>query len=163
MLTSLAVTLTLSTLKPSSQHLSKYTINQDCSAYEPFAKCDAGNVYIANETIIEYIKENIDEDGIYVIDERSRKDANMKIESSANIKDKKEMEILLEILNKYEQLHPSNWCRTTSSMMNEWQIHNIFSNASIASDHTDDVDLNNEDEKIYKSKILTKLLNNKEE
>ena len=45
-------------------------------------------------------------------------------------------------------------------MQNEWIIHNICSSLLIRNDRTDDVDLNNSDEIIYKSKILTKILQN---
>lgn len=159
-LTSLAFTLTLVTPKPFHKNQSKYTINQECTTYGPFAKCSSGNVYIGDELEINYIKENVDQNGIYVVDERSNKDSNMKIISSANIKDKNKMNDLLEILIEYEKIYPSNWNRTISSMMNEWEIHNLCSSASIASYRTNDVDLNNEDEKLYKSKILTKILNN---
>lgn len=120
-----------------------------------------GNVYICGS-----LRQGIElgnlckESDIIVVDQSDYNDPNMKILSSYKITDTEDMKQILEIIKKYCDSKETNWDRSIQSMQNEWIIHNICSSLLIRNDRTDDVDLNNGDEIIYKSKILTKILQN---
>lgn len=126
----------------------------------PFASCQSGNIYIIPESQAQEIDNFNKENSIFVIDERTCNDPNLQIYNSATITDENKMYEILTILQEYNELYPSNWNRTISSMLNEWEIHNICSSINYKPIHTDHVDLNNEDEEKYDSKVLTKILNN---
>lgn len=124
-----------------------------------YGTTSAGDIYIAEKKEIEtLISNNIE--GIFIIDERKTEDPNLIILSSCEITSKKQMLEIITILQLYEELYPTEWDRTTQSMLNEWEIHNIFYNLNYKTDHTHDVDLNNDDEKIYDNKALTYILRN---
>ena len=99
-------------------------------------------------------------DAVVIVDETTREDPNMKIIESCQIKNPDQMMEILEIVKIYNELYPSSWNRSIDSMMNEWEVHNALSCIRYKSKHTDHVDLNNEDEKAYNNKVLTKIFGN---
>ena len=108
-----------------------------------------GTIHIGDE---EYLK-TINELGIYdvkVLDERTRKDPNLKIYDSYKIDN---VDIRTEIINGllyYEELYPSDWYRTEKSAEREWTAHNFMYNLGYKTHRTMDVDLNNGDEETYR-------------
>ena len=59
----------------------------------------------------------------------------------------------------YEELYPSEWNRTIESMRLEWFVHNASHMFNYKLDHSDDVDLDNDDQLKYENvNILNKLL-----
>lgn len=147
----------------SNVYNSEYTINPEYTLSDtilPFATCSAGDVYICNRNDADRMELEEENNFVLVIDEREKQDPNIRIQDSASINDTNQMAAVLEVVQKYNELYPSKWNRSTDAMMNEWKIHNICSDLSVMPSHTKDVDLNNKDEYLYKSKILTKILQN---
>ena len=134
-----------------------YTITED---EEYFAKYSKGKVYIGRIDYIESLKGKVNTDDILVIDTRNTKnDPNMQIISSYEISNKDTRNEILEILLKYEELNPSPWDRTIESMRLEWFVHNLSHSFNYKKDHSDDVDLDNDDQEKYENvKVLNKLL-----
>lgn len=122
----------------------EYDINID-----PYDTYSNGKIYIGTDLI----KISHDSKDIFILDERNKKNPNMKICNSYKITDYKERQEILESILKYEKEFPSDWDRTIDSMTYEWFIHNLFSNIGILRYRTNDVDLDNNDEEFY-----TKLL-----
>lgn len=137
------------------QYKTDYEILPDKSA--AYAVCDDMSIYIGNEKYIENIKSN-NENSIFVLDERATKDPNMIICDSCKINDKDIRNDILEVLCEYEKENPSSWDRSIESMRIEWFMHNLGYYSNYRTDHTRDVDLNNDDEKKYDKKILHMLL-----
>lgn len=102
----------------------------------------------------------INEKDIVVLDQLHFDDPNIKILSSYRITDTEMINEILCIIKTHFDMKESRWNRTIESMQNEWIIHNICSSLLIKKGSTDDVDLNNEDEELYNSKIITKILRN---
>lgn len=137
---------------------------EDCYEDVSYDGCylyEEDNVYICS-SVTEGLKlsQSCQESDIVVVDQSDHRDPNMKILSSCKVKDTEHMRQILEIIKKYCDSKETNWDRSIESMQNEWVIHNICSSLLIRNDRTDDVDLNNGDEIIYKSKILSKILRN---
>ena len=82
----------------------------------------------------------------------------MKIITSYTITDKNIRNEILEVLCRYEELHPSPWDRSIESMRLEWLAHNISYLFHNQRHRTADVDLDNNDEKYYKKSIFNKIL-----
>ena len=127
--------------------------------YDYFGSYRNGNVYIANKKIINKIYKK-ETNNVYIIDSRNDHNPDMYICDSSKIKDKDEMNDILELLLEYENMFPSTWDRSIESMRNEWDVHNILYNFNLLEGHTKSVDLDNEDEDKFDSKILTKILRN---
>ena len=124
-----------------------------------FARYSRGKVYIGTKKEILSFFDEIKEDDIIVLDQRNNIiDPNMKIISSYKIHDKEIRNEILEIICKYEEKHPSNWDRTIEAMRLEWFMHNVSYYLNHQTNRTGDVDLNNNDEKYYKNKIIGKIL-----
>lgn len=139
----------------------EYSINEDFtepSASIPFGTCSYGNVYIINNPSQIDSKE---ENSIFIIDQRRDDDPNIKIHNSYKIKHEKTMLEIISIIQQYEQMYPTNWDRTQTSMLNEWEVHNICSNIYYKRQRTDHVDFNNKDEDKYSLQVLKKILTNK--
>lgn len=125
----------------------------------PYAYCNGKVVYITNrEQILELLKE--DKTGIYIIDERSIYNPDMAVYNSYKILNKEEKNNIIEIIQNYEKEYPSNWNRTSASMKNEWDIHNICYFLNIDRESTREVDFDNNDEIRYDSELITKILGN---
>lgn len=122
---------------------------------DAFAKCSSGYVYIGNEEFLKDI--NFVENAILVEDQRFEEDPNMKIYSSCDIRSNCARNEILEILQKYEEMYPSPWDRTIDSMRLEWLMHNLSYEFSYQQPRTKHVDLDNEDEEVYKHKLLQKV------
>ena len=126
-----------------------------------FASYSDGNIYIGNTRFLKDIYySGLYQDGdIFVLDKRNY-DTNpdMKVISSCTIKDKNIRNDIIEVLQIYEEMYPSNWNRTTESMRLEWYMHNASYDFNYEKDRTCDVDLDNEDEDKYNNKILNKIL-----
>ena len=119
------------------------------------------NVYICSSLIDGMMLRNMcAESDIIVVDQSDYMDPNMKILSSYRVTNTEDMKQILETIKKYCDSKDTNWDRSIESMQNEWVIHNICSSLLIRNDRADDVDLNNGDEIVYKSKILSKILGN---
>ena len=114
-----------------------------------------GKVYIVKN--INIVKD-VDENDIVIIDQRDGKDPNMKVISSHRIVDRDIRNDIIEIISEYEKLYPSKWNRTINSMRLEWFIHNIFYDLNLKRNHTDNVDLDNNDEEKYNKEYLNKIL-----
>lgn len=125
---------------------------------EPFARYSKGNVYIGNKEYINKIIKKININDVVILDARNEKDPNMVVMNSNKIGSKNEQNEILLIIEIYEEIYPTKWDRTIESMRNEWTVHNILYDFKYKKSHTEAVDLNNEDEEKYKSKILTKVL-----
>ena len=81
----------------------------------------------------------------------------MRIYDSYKIDDKDRRNDILEVLCLYENMYPSDWNRSLESMRLEWFMHNLGHDFNYKKDHSDHVDLNNEDEDDYDDKVLRKL------
>jgi len=126
---------------------------------EYFARYSKGKIYIGDREYIDSIKEKKNKHDILVYDERESSNPNMQVLSSYEIDDKEIRNEIIEVLLVYESLHPSKWSRTKESMRLEWLVHNISHNFNYKLDHSDDVDLDNDDQEKYDNvKILNKLL-----
>ena len=114
----------------------------------PFATLGNSNIYIGNREFIDAIRDDSTDD-IYVIDQRDSSNPNMKVCNSYEIRDIDEIKRIVEILLQYELKYPSDWDRTKEAMLKEWIIHNICYDFSFRTNRTREVDLDNNDEKIY--------------
>lgn len=122
----------------------------------PYATYNNKSVYIIDDG------EKIDEanpNDICVVDHRESTNSTMIVYDSYRIKNKQEIETVLNILLNYEDEYPSNWNRTLTSMEKEWLIHNICYFLNYEQARTKHVDLDNEDEEDFSSivNILSKI------
>lgn len=158
-------TLTLVTaaeIMPGPLFYTKYSLSsnyEQTSPIEPFAHLEIGDVYIGRKEEIRKLDWNTRRDNIIIIDERHSKDPNIKVQNSYKIKDVDDIASVVAVIQEYNDKYPSNWNRSSLSLINEWEVHNICSDLSIMPSHTDDVDLNNKDEFLYNSKLLSKVIN----
>lgn len=129
---------------------------------EPYGAYKKGNIYIGNHEYIESIKDKINKGDVLI--EQGYKtsegyfDPNYKIYSSYLITDKDDRNTILNVLNIYNTEVCFEFNRSMESMRVEWAIHNILYNMGIERNRTKDVDLNNDDEKIYSNPVLKKLI-----
>ena len=82
----------------------------------------------------------------------------MVIQNSYCITNKETRNDILEIINYYEVMNPSDWDRSIESMRLEWFCHNVSYYMNYKKDCSFEVDLNNKDEKKYDSEVLRRLL-----
>ena len=128
--------------------------DDDCKAYAMY--CD-GYIYIGDRDFLESI--DCSSGDILVEDKRYfKKDPDMVVYKSCNITDKDIRNDVIEVLQIYENDHPSDWDRTTKSMRLEWYMHNLSYDFQFRKDRTEDVDLDNDDEEKYDNKVLSKIL-----
>lgn len=114
----------------------------------PYATIGDSNIYIGNEKFIDSIR-NDDTEDIYVVDGRDNKNPNMRICNSYEIRSINRMNKILEILLNYEREYPTDWDRTKDAMLREWITHNVLYDFSFQTNRTKEVDLDNNDEKVY--------------
>jgi len=120
-----------------------------------YATYSKGNVYIVkNRDSIRDIKE----DDIIILDQRNGKDPNFKIISSYLITNKNIRNEIIEILCSYEEDYPTKWDRTKESMRLEWFVHNLLYTLNYERNRTTDLDLNNQDEELYRKEFYNKVL-----
>ena len=158
-------TLTLVTateIMPGPLYYTNYSISSNYeqnSPFVPFAHLEIGDVYIGKKEEIRKLDKKTRRENIIVIDERHLEDPNMRVQDSHKITNVEDIASVVEVIQEYNDKYPSNWERTSLSLINEWEVHNICSDLSIMPSHTDDVDLNNDDEYLYNSKLLYKVMN----
>lgn len=160
----LIASLTLASLTeimPGPLYYTNYSITSNYeqeSPLKPYAHLEIGDVYIGRLGEIRKLDKETKRNNIIIIDQRHYKDPNIRILDSHKITNIEDMASIIEVIQEYNIDYPSKWDRTTISLINEWEVHNLCSNLSILPGHTDDVDLNNKDEFLYNSKLLTKIL-----
>lgn len=159
LLLSTYLTLLLIPKVKAKSHDMQLNDNYEIGCEDIYATYNNRKIYISNESYIYNIIDN-DSDGIYIIDSRNANNPDMKICNSYKIRSKELKNEIIDLLLKYEEDYPSKWDRTKESMYNEWVIHNICYWFSLKKESTKAVDLDNEDEDKYDSKILYKILNN---
>ena len=158
-------TLTLVTttkIMPGPLYCTEYSISSNYeqnSPIEPFAHLEIGDVYIGRIEKIRKLDRKTRRENIIIIDERHLEDPNMRVQDSYKIKNVEDIASVVAVIQEYNNKYPSNWNRTSLSLINEWEVHNICSDLSFMPSHTDDVDLNNGDEYLYNSKLLSKVIN----
>ena len=126
---------------------------------EAFAAYRNGNVYIGDARFLRSIKDQVTENDILVLDERDSDDPNMMIYNSYKIQSRDERNDILEILQLYERMYPSEWQRSIESMRREWAVHNLFYGMNFRLKNTSHVDLNNADEEVYNQELVKYFFN----
>ena len=130
----------------------------DDSEDKAFGSYSKGKIYIGKALFLQSLTD-LSEDDILVLDQRfSPTNPNLKIMSSYRITDREQRNEILEVLCRYEECYPSPWERSIESMRVEWTAHNLSYYLNNHRERTTDVDLNNEDEERYDSKVLRKIL-----
>lgn len=137
-----------------------FDLSQEEEFGKPFATYEDGDIYIGDQTYIDSIKDKVEKDDVLIVDKRTIDDSDMCVLNSYRISDPQDRNTIIEVIQEYEKLYPSVWERTTESMRNEWEIHNILYHLNYKEYRTGHVDLNNEDEEIYDDPVLTKILRN---
>ena len=74
---------------------------------------------------------------VIVLDKRNQENPNMVVYNSYKIRDTNQQKEIISILLDYEKASPSNWKRTSESMLTEWKWHNKFALFSDSAKHTD--------------------------
>ena len=115
-------------------------------------KYSNGLVIIGDDICLKSLN-NTSEDDYIVLDDRKATNPDMKIYDSYKMQDEKTMKEILEKLLEYEAKDPSWWNRTMTSLYNEWDAHNTLYNLNFKRERTKDVDLDNNDEKLYQKKL----------
>lgn len=145
------VFITLTTInKLNPNHTNNYQILKNEKAY---ARYDDGLIYIISDKEKPNIKLN--KGDILVIDSRRKKDPNMIVKSSFEIRNKDKRNTIINVIQEYEKDYPSKWERSNETMRLEWLIHNMSCDCNYKSSHSCSVDFNNGDEKKYNKKILS--------
>jgi hypothetical protein len=85
-------------------------------------------------------------------------DPNASILSSYRITDKDERNEILNVLKLYGQINDTRWNRSIDSMRVEWTVHNFFYELNYERDRTQNVDLDNSEEKLYNNYVLKRLI-----
>lgn len=124
---------------------------------EAYASYSNGLVYIGDKEFLDNLHD-LNENDVLVLDHRYGDDPNMEIYNSYIFNDKDIRNEILEIICCYEKEYPSEWDRSIESMRLEWFCHNISWYFNYKTDHTSEVDLDNDDEVKYDQKILSRIL-----
>ena len=127
-----------------------YEITENNLAY---ARYSLGYVYIGDQNFLNSI--DAKENDILVLDEREE-NLNVKIINSYLVEDANVRNEILCIIQEYEKEYPTAWERSLESMRTEWAVHNFFYNMHMRKTSTVDVDFENNEEKLYKGKVLAK-------
>ena len=123
-----------------------------------FATYDKYKIYIINDSETEDIKINMYD--VIVLDEREAKD-NVKIVDSYKINDYETQRAIIEIINQYEMMNPTEWERSTDSMQVEWFVHNFLYQLNWQTSRTKDTDFETNEEELYDFHVLKRILTNK--
>ena len=138
--------------KDDYEYIPNYEIlDEDNVAYGRY--CD-GLVYIGDEEFLNDLDDL--NNGDILINENEE---SMRVLSSYEIEDKDKRNDILCILKDYEENNKSIHNRSLESMRLEWYIHNLLYDLHIKRSRTKDVDFENNEENIYNSKVLKKVLN----
>ena len=124
----------------------------------PYARYNSKDIYIIG---VKKAPELVNDENIYIIDDRTDNDPDMSICNSYQFKNTNEINAIINLLLEYERKNPSDWNRSFKSMKNEWIIHNICYNLNIQKGRTSQVDFNNSDEETYLEylKMIKEILN----
>lgn len=133
-------------------------INTEYDGTNYFASYSEGKIYICQEQDKKSFLSLKEGNDVVVVDKRDGLDPDMIIIDSYSIYDTFNMKEILEALMEYERIDPSEWDRTYESMRNEWICHNVSYLCNYKREHTDDVDLNNADEELYREINIPKLI-----
>ena len=141
-------------LSPKSTNKKSIDINNNYTFHStiPYASYEDKNIYISNQYTIKNI---LNDNDIFIIDSRYSKDPDILVYNSYKIKNVEDIYQILNILKEYEKQYPSRWNRTIESMKNEWIIHNLSYLFNYNVERSKSVDLNNQDETTYNSKLLS--------
>ena len=132
-----------------------YELLKDSNAY---ASYDEGLIFVGDK---EYLKGITYHEGdILVEDQRDGDDPNFLIYNSYKVNDKDDRNDILNVLLEYEKEYPSDWDRSIESMRQEWLFHNMGYYFNYKTDHTTDIDIDNDDEDKYNKKILSYIFKN---
>ena len=124
---------------------------------DAFASYSNGLVYIGSEKYLETIKYS--ENDVLICDNRHNlENPDMIIYNSYRIKNKEQINEILNIICDYEKCYPSKWNRTIESMRLEWYIHNVSYYCNYSISRSINVDLDNNEAEKYKNKVLNKIL-----
>lgn len=142
-------------------HFTKYKPNYEIlitdDESDAFGKYGGGLIYIGDYAYLRELKNTISDGDILVLDRRNRQDPDMQVQDSYLITNQDDIKDIINCLIEYESIYPTNWNRSLDSMTVEWEVHNLFYKLNYQRNRTDDVDLNNADEKLYNNIILKKL------
>ena len=142
-------------------YLNKKSYHPNCEILDEengaFASYSNGLVYIGDEEYLNSLQ-NVSSNDILIRDERNEQDPNMAVLNSYNITNKEIRNEILEIMCYYEIMNPSDWDRSIESMRLEWFCHNVGYYLNYEVDRTEEVDLNNNDEKKYDNEVLRRVL-----
>lgn len=136
-----------------SEPKTEYEILSNC---RPYATYSGGNIYIGKTR--GDCPEDLCEGDVFILDERTGRNPDMKICNSHLVNSAKHRKEILEVLCFYEECYPSEWDRSLDSMRLEWTIHNLSYIIGYDIRSSRDVDLDNADEEYYNNKLLVKLL-----
>ena len=127
-----------------------YSVELPDDVLKPYASYTEGNVYIGSLKELRKVAPYINRYDVLVVDETKDYNSNFHIIDSYKIVPISYKKEILEILKSYDRCHNNTWCRTYRSLINEWTAHNVLYNFDIKTDHTTDVDLDNNDEEKFK-------------
>ena len=112
-----------------------------------------GYVYIGDTEYLTSL-ENINGGDILILDNPKA----MTIFSSYRVTNKDERDEILTILKDYEIRNKTLNHRSLESMRMEWFVHNLLYYCNYKTERTRDVDFENNEEKTYNNKMLSKIL-----
>ncbi len=118
-------------------------------------KKQSGNIYIGTKEYLDTLND-INDDGILILDERDGSNPNIKIYNSYKITSPKRMSEVIDVILDYEKKDPSQWNRTKKTLIWEWIAHNILRNLEYQTHRTTDVDFDNKDENTYSLRLIKK-------
>ena len=128
----------------------------------PFGRYSRGDIYIGDEEYISSIKNSVNERDVLIVmgyeNDNDHLDPNASILSSYRITDKDERNEILNVLKLYGQINDTRWNRSIDSMRVEWTVHNFFYELNYERDRTQNVDLDNSEEKLYNNYVLKRLI-----
>ena len=148
----IALAFLITSLACSCNRAENNASNTEITEEDSSKKFTLGNVYIGDKDYLDSIEGKEDND-ILVLDQRDAEDPNIKIIDSFRVNDPDAMDEVLYRIMKYEEENPSGWDRTFDSMKYEWHIHNLAYNLNYEVARSRDVDLNNNDERMYLRKV----------
>ena len=135
----------------------KYEIVGYVDSIKPYATYSLGNLYIIKDiSLIDKI--SLSKNDVIILDQREDNNPNIRIMSSCNITNREARNEIIEIIQEYNRVYPSNWKRTNESLRLEWFVHNLLYNLDYKLEHTTDVDLDNNDEDYYNKPFFNHLI-----
>ncbi len=112
-----------------------------------------GYVYIIMPDQLDAIGKNIEDNAVIIVDYRlsnctNEYDQNMQIRNSYRITDTMLQAQIVQIMQQYNLNNPVTpaWSRSTKSLIEEWQLHNLAYSFGVMRKSTAHCDFNNDDE-----------------